>query len=185
MKKLIVCALIALVAITINAQGIERLHVSEKTGFVTFSRVVENPTKNKSQLFSDIKEWIAVTFGMGRVVTDLADEETGKYILKPIAMLKMMPGVEVECRYMLVISIKDGKARIVADHFNCEHSYVDGQLAGGGWETPEKWIADYESRYKLNKVNVNRISDLLADEIEAILQSFENAIKAVAHEEDW
>ena len=77
-------------ATTMHAQGgVERLQVNEKSNLVTFTQVVENPSKDKTALFSAVKTWIATTYNSAKTVTDLADENTGKFILKPVAILPL------------------------------------------------------------------------------------------------
>ena len=186
MKKIILSVLATIAAITVNAHGVQRLQLNEKTNKVTFSKVVENPEKDKGVLFSDVQSWIALSFKSGEAVTDLADLNSGKFILKPIAILPMNSTVSLECKYLLTITLKDGKARIVIDNIHCDNSLINGVPNGSaGWGTPEEWLEGKANGYKQKPAKLDNVANLVADHMEILLQSFENAIKQRTEDEDW
>ena len=151
---MIFSVLATIVVLAGNAQGVQRLQLNEKTNKVTFSLVVENPDKDKTTLFSDVQAWIALSFKSGEAVTDLADQNAGKFILKPIAILPMNSTVSLECKYLLTINIKDGKARIVIDNIHCDNSLINGvPNAAAGWGTPEEWLEGKANGYKQKPAN--------------------------------
>lgn len=184
MRKLIICAFAVMMATTMYAQGVERLEVNEKTNLVTFSQVVENPSKDKGALFSAVNTWIATTYSSAKTVTDLADENTGKFILKPVAILPLNSTVSMECKYLLTISVKDGKARIVIDNIRCDNSLVDGKPIEG-WGTPEEWKNGTSRGYKQKPAKLDNVANAVADHMEMLLKSFEKAIQSDAKDEEW
>ncbi|MBO6074620.1 MAG: DUF4468 domain-containing protein [Paludibacteraceae bacterium] len=185
MKKLIICALAILMATTMHAQGgVERLQVNEKSNLVTFTQVVENPSKDKTALFSAVKTWIATTYNSAKTVTDLADENTGKFILKPVAILPLNATVSMECKYLLTIAVKDGKARIVIDNIRCDNSFVDGKPITG-WGTPEEWKNGTSNGYKQKTAKLDNVANVVADHMEMLLRSFDNAIRSDAKDDEW
>lgn len=185
MKKLIICALAIMTAATMNAQGgVERLQVNEKTKLVTFSQVVENPTKDKTALFSAVKTWIATTYNSAKTVTDLADENTGKFILKPVAILPLNATISMECKYLLTISVKDSKARIVVDNIRCDNSLMDGKPIAG-WGTPEEWKNGTANGYKQKTAKLDNVANIVADHMEILLRSFEDAIRNDTKDDEW
>lgn len=185
MKRLIFSMLAAIVATSVGAQGIERLQINEKTGMVTFSQVVECPSKNKAILFSEVKTWLATTYNSAQTVTDLADENSGKFIVKPIAILPMNSTVSLECKYILAISIKDGRARIVIDNIHCDNSLINGiPNSAAGWGTPEEWKQGIANGYKQKVSKLDNVANLVSDHMDALLRSFEGALKQDT-EEDW
>ena len=186
MKRIILSVFATVVALAVNAQGVQRLQLNEKTNKVTFSQVVENLEKDKVTLFSDVQSWIALSFKSGEAVTDLADQNAGKFILKPIAILPMNSTVSLECKYLLTITIKDGKARIVIDNIHCDNSLINGvPNSSAGWGTPEEWLEGKANGYKQKPAKLDNVANLVADNMELLLQSFENAIKQKIEDEDW
>jgi hypothetical protein len=186
MKKMILSVLATIAAITVSAQGVQRLQLNEKTNKVTFSKVVENPDKDKVTLFSNVQAWIALSFKSGEAVTDLADQNAGKFILKPIAILPMNSTVSLECKYLLTITVKDGKARIIIDNIHCDYSLVNGvPNAAAGWGTPEEWLEGKANGYKQKPAKLDNVANLVADNMETLLLSFESAIKQKFDDEDW
>lgn len=182
---MILSVLATIVALTVDAQGVQRLQLNEKTNKVTFSQVVETPSKDKMTLFSDVQTWTALSFKSGEAVTDLADLNSGKFILKPIAILPLNSTVSLECKYLLTITIKDGKARIVIDNIRCDNSLIDGiPNSAAGWGTPEEWLQGKANGYKQKPAKLDNVANIVADHMESLLRSFEKTITKV-EDEDW
>ena len=52
-------------------------------------------------------------------------------------------------------------------------------------EKPEEWLEGKANGYKQKTAKLDNVANLVADNMEALLLSFENAIKQNADDEDW
>lgn len=108
-------------------------------GRVAFEKVV-NSEISKSEMFQNLKKWIAINYKDYNSVVKIADETNGIVIYKGISGLKDQLGV-TKFEYTSEITLKDKKARI--------RLYDIGNLyyAGPGTNTPiEKTLSVQRER---------------------------------------
>lgn len=185
MKKSVFLLALSLLATSLLAQDFSRLKKNEKTNLVTFQRIIEAPSQSKAQLYSNCMAWIATNYVSGKFVTQLADSEGGKIIIKPVAIFTFNQSAKAECNYTLTISIKDGKVRAVVDQLYSEHT-PDTNYPG--WGYAEEWLEGKANGYKQPSGSLKRLSAManaLADHFDSLLTSLENYLSVQTTEEDW
>ena len=186
MKKILhVLALTLITTSSIFGQDFSRLQVNEKTNLVTFQKIIDVPSQSKAQLYSNCMAWIATFYTSGKFVTQLADADGGKIIIKPIAIFKFNESAKAECNYTLTVSIKEGKVRAVVDQLYSEHT-PDTDYPG--WGHAEEWIIGYANGHKQPSGSLKRMSAManaLADHIDYIFESLEKYLSTQSEEENW
>lgn len=184
MKKFAFMITLAMLSASVLSQDLSRLQKNEKTGLVTFQKIIDVPNQNKSELYSNCMAWIATNYVSGKYVTQLSDADGGKIIIKPIAYFTFNQFAKAECNYTLTISIKDGKVRAVIDQLHSEHT-PDTNYPG--WGYAEEWLEGKANGYKQPSGSYKRLvamANSLADHIEGIFVSLERYLTTQG-EEEW
>lgn len=192
MKKCILFFVVLITGVIVNAQGLNRLQINDKTGLVTFSQIVEIPEKGKSELYSYALEWVATKYVSAQNVIQMSDPDGGTIVLKAIADVHSKPLMGVSAifyfKYKLVISIKDGKARVIIDNLINEEvgsSNSNKRETFGNWGRPEEWKLGKANGYKQKQAKLDEIADNLANHMDALLNSFAIKMKEKASDNEW
>lgn len=79
----------------------------------TFTKVMDVPKFEKSQIFNRSEEWVALTFNSGKSVIQLKNKESGRIIGRGMlsARKDIMSAAET-FNFTMIIDSKDGKSKI-------------------------------------------------------------------------
>jgi hypothetical protein len=147
---------------------------------VTIVDVIEFPGITKAQAFKRAKEWGALNFGDLESVLEYEDFETGKIILEgftEITQLTRYKGVWGGSRmaptssklyFSLVITIKDGKAKV--QYENLEYRYWHSGYASATFYVPGEWF--------INSINSYfPVTSLAPDMWEPTIEMLQNSVR--------
>lgn len=79
----------------------------------SFTKIMDLPKFEKSQIFNRSEEWIALTFNSGKSVIQLKNSETGRIIGRGVvAVQKNRMSAFESYKYTMIIDSKDGKSKV-------------------------------------------------------------------------
>ncbi len=89
--------------------------------------VFDAPGLTKTQLFERTLEWMALSFGAAQEVIQYKDKDAGKIIGKGITSYGSWLET-VDCRYTIVIEMKDNKVRMSFNNFFTKLGAYAGEM---------------------------------------------------------
>ncbi len=111
-KVLLTCILVCISIYTIAQDQII------KDEFPTFQGVINASEKTSSEIYSNLKSWIATSFTSANDVIQLDDASSGKIIAKgisPFSYKVMGSNVGSKCYYTITLEAKDNRFRYTID----------------------------------------------------------------------
>ena len=178
MKKL---TLMAILFLSINNVFSQKNFLWEKT---------DSLTKNKSQIYSDTKMFIAETWKSAKAVTENDDKESGIILIKGICSKSdtySMAVYEYNFRYNVTFRMKENKYKINIDNVYCESAYrgnerikkIDPFEGDNCPETNPGWGGG------LPKKKMILLMVSLKNELQLIIDNYTANIKLPSKNSDW
>jgi len=126
---------------------------------ISYTKVLDVPKFEKSQVFNRSEEWIALSFNSGKSVIQVKNPETGRIIGRGVVSVSKGPLNSPEVyNFTMVIDAKDDKARIQFLNFTgVEHGLPPAKGMAGRIETQCMSMA-----YSL-KDHIKKLSEDYAD----------------------
>lgn len=97
-----------------------------------FKRIIDSLEKDKSQLYTETKIFIAENYKNAIAVTMLDDKENGIIILKPVTMVEVIHSLGLQknsylYKYTFKFQFKDTKVRVSIDQVHCSSATTTGK----------------------------------------------------------
>jgi hypothetical protein len=123
------------------------LKINTDTQLYTFTKVISVEGKTQDQLFTSIKEWIAINYRSANSVIQSADRDAGNIVVK--GSFKVNEGIRFtgDVLHTIILDFKDGKMRFEATHFAFQAERArDGYPFEGNWATGKKGLEKLVAR---------------------------------------
>lgn len=153
---------------------------------------VDSVSKDKNQIYSDTKMFIAKTWRSSKDVIQNDDKEAGVIIVKGISLMKsyfMMNYYYYDYRYMVTFRFKDNKFKVTIDNIYCDRAYGDNQSAYiskiepfEGDNCPETGTISHPG---VPRKKAKIMMQELRNELQSIVDSYSAEIKSAKPAGDW
>lgn len=181
-SKIFILAAFLLAAAQLSAQYETSAPVDEKTGFVTYSRIVPVENVSAGDLYSRAQSWFATFYASAQDV--LQQQDAGRSLLVGRSFFNLAnDGGHVY--YTITVRCKDGRVRADVSHLQHEHliKYA-GQMPNYG--NIESWVAGTTGLPKYITKNLPKVAAEIYADATALLDAFERSVSAASEtSDDW
>ena len=155
------------------------LPLDTSTGLVTFDEVINCKGVDTDELYSALREWLAISFNNSESVLQMDDRESGKLIAKGRTEIKV-GGITYPSNFILKIYIREGRFKYMITNI----VYDNGVISGIEYKNPiEDWYTGYTTKGRLVKWQVKYHKELVkfAYNIE---NDIKNHIRSLSNKDD-
>lgn len=160
------------------------LPIDSITGKITFVKIIEVKGKSKSEIYSNVKNWITENYKSPKDVINIDDKESGIILLKSfflntqtIAISNGTINIKANYYFSLKINIKDSKYKItITDLEQQGLSEFTSSGYTGGKSPLERAVLinikdeNYDKVYDIRK----KMADVIKKEMNGIISSIEH-----------
>jgi hypothetical protein len=139
MKKLLFI-LVALLPISVFAQGKSDLPIDTVTHKISYQLVQLLPSLKQKQLYLNAKEWLIKKFVSSKDVTQLDDQQSGKIIAEGYSIFDQISGATIfkmKLWYTATFLLRDGKYKFILTDFRFQLPDDDSKINAEGKVWPE------------------------------------------------
>lgn len=138
MKRIYLICLLGLFPLLLFSQ---ELKLDSGTGQYTFTQIINAEGKTKDQLFSIVKEWVALNYKSANSVIQSSDREAGSLVVKGAFAVSEGLRFTGDVTHTLLINFKDNKIKLVATDFAFRsQTAVSGYPFEGNWAGGKKGL---------------------------------------------
>lgn len=119
----------------------QELKLDSETGQYTFTQIVNAEGKTKDQLFSIVKEWVALNYKSANSVIQSSDREAGSLVVKGAFTVSEGLRFTGDVMHTLLINFKDNKIKLVITDFAFRSlTATSGYPFEGNWAGGKKGL---------------------------------------------
>lgn len=180
-RKTFILAALFMVAAQVFAQYETNAPIDQKTGLVTYSRIVSVDGASAADLFSRAQSWFATYYTSAKDVLQQQDADRAMLVGRSFFELVNNGGYMY---YTVTVRCKDGRAKIDISHLQHEQlARFAGQMPDFG--NMENWVAGTTGLPKYITKNLPKVADLVNADAQALLNNFEQSMQVADTSDDW
>jgi len=180
-RKALILAALFMVAAQVFAQYETNAPIDQKTGLVTYSRIVSVENVSAADLYSRAQSWFATYYASAKDVLQQQDADRALLVGRSFFELVNNGGYMY---YTVTVRYKDGRAKIDISHLQHEQlARFAGQMPDFG--NMENWVAGTTGLPKYITKNLPKMADLVNADAQALLNNFEQSMQIADTSDDW
>lgn len=180
-RKTLILAALFVVAAQVFAQYETNAPIDQKTGLVTYSRIVAVENVSAGDLYSRAQSWFATFYASAHDVLQQQDAERALLVGRSFFEIVNNGG---RMFYTVTVRCKDGRAKIDISHLQHEQlARFAGQMPDFG--NMENWVAGTTGLPKYITKNLPKLADLVNADAQALLNNFEQSMQVADTSDDW
>ena len=180
-RKTLILAALFVVAAQVFAQYETNAPIDQKTGLVTYSRIVSVENVSAGDLYSRAQSWFSTFYASAHDVLQQQDAERALLVGRSFFEIVNNGG---RMFYTVTVRCKDGRVKIDISHLQHEQlARFAGQMPDFG--NMENWVAGTTGLPKYITKNLPKVADLVNADAQALLNNFEQSMQIADTSDDW